>query len=129
MTRGHYSTGSSFYNLHGEKWPQGHEFYGKGSCNPMLNINQGIIFLLRKMTPGQYSFGVTSLRYTNPVGVGVGLSHTVLLGTDVRLKISKLSHSYIHYLKKTIPIRIFPLKILTQSCFITIMLSCLVVYI
>jgi hypothetical protein len=31
MTPRHYSTGSFFYNLHGEKWPQGHEFYGKGS--------------------------------------------------------------------------------------------------
>jgi hypothetical protein len=31
MTLGHYSTGTFFYNLQGEKWPQDHEFYGKGS--------------------------------------------------------------------------------------------------
>jgi hypothetical protein len=28
---GQYSTGSFFYNLHGEKLPQGRKFYGKAS--------------------------------------------------------------------------------------------------
>jgi hypothetical protein len=31
MTQDYYSTGSFFYNLHGEKLPQGHKFFEKGS--------------------------------------------------------------------------------------------------
>jgi hypothetical protein len=34
ITQGHNSAESFFYNLHGEKWPQGHELYGKGSHFP-----------------------------------------------------------------------------------------------
>jgi hypothetical protein len=69
---GNYSIGPFFYNLHGEKWPQGHEFlwsqghkfYGKGSHFSLYNIDRGVTFLRRKMTPGSLFYGVIFLQPT-----------------------------------------------------------------
>jgi hypothetical protein len=58
---GHYSTEAFFYNLHGEKWPQSHKFYGKGSHFSSLNIDRGSNFYVEKWPWGQYSTGVISL--------------------------------------------------------------------
>jgi hypothetical protein len=49
ITPGHYSRGSFFYNLHGEKWPQGYEFWWLKAIN---FTEKGVFFLCRILTGG-----------------------------------------------------------------------------